>query len=49
MRAVLGRLGFRMEGILRSIGAFTDGTRVDGAMHAVLREERHGMNRGGAR
>ena len=39
MRAVLERLGFRLEGILRSVGALSDGSRVDGALYAVLREE----------
>jgi RimJ/RimL family protein N-acetyltransferase len=39
MRSVLERLGFRLEGILRSIGANMDGTRVDGAMYAVLADE----------
>jgi RimJ/RimL family protein N-acetyltransferase len=39
MRAVLERLGFRFEGIMRAYGAMTDGTRIDGAMYAVLRPE----------
>jgi RimJ/RimL family protein N-acetyltransferase len=39
MRAVLTRLGFRLEGILRGYGAMSDGSRCDGAMYAVLRPE----------
>jgi RimJ/RimL family protein N-acetyltransferase len=39
MRAVLGRLGFRFEGIMRAYGATTNGTRIDGAMYAILRPE----------
>jgi RimJ/RimL family protein N-acetyltransferase len=45
MRAVLERLGFRLEGILRGFGPLNDGTRVDGALYAVIRsdwEERFG-------
>jgi RimJ/RimL family protein N-acetyltransferase len=39
MRAVLARLGFQLEGILRGYGAISDGTRSDGAMYAVLKPE----------
>jgi [ribosomal protein S5]-alanine N-acetyltransferase len=39
MRAVLERLGFRLEGILRGYGAISDGTRIDGALYAVLKPE----------
>ena len=39
MRAVLERLGFHLEGILRGYGAMSDGTRLDGAMYAVLKTE----------
>lgn len=39
MRAVLARLGFQLEGILRGYGAMSDGTRSDGAMYAVLKTE----------
>jgi RimJ/RimL family protein N-acetyltransferase len=39
MRAVLERLGFQLEGILRSYGAISDGTRSDGAIYAVLKPE----------
>jgi [ribosomal protein S5]-alanine N-acetyltransferase len=39
MRAVLERLGFQLEGILRGYGAMSDGTRSDGAMYAVLKPE----------
>jgi RimJ/RimL family protein N-acetyltransferase len=39
MRAVLERLGFQFEGILRGYGALSDGTRTDGALYAVLRPE----------
>jgi RimJ/RimL family protein N-acetyltransferase len=39
MRAVLERLGFRLEGIMRGFGPGSDGTRVDGAMYAILRRE----------
>jgi [ribosomal protein S5]-alanine N-acetyltransferase len=37
MRAVLERLGFQLEGILRGYGAISDGTRSDGALYAVLK------------
>jgi [ribosomal protein S5]-alanine N-acetyltransferase len=39
MRAVLERLGFQLEGILRGYGALSDGTRSDGALYAVLKPE----------
>ena len=39
MRVVLERLGFRFEGIMRAFGPVPDGTRIDGAMYAVLRSE----------
>jgi RimJ/RimL family protein N-acetyltransferase len=39
MRAVLERLGFHLEGILRSYGMISDGTRTDGALYAVLKPE----------
>jgi [ribosomal protein S5]-alanine N-acetyltransferase len=39
MRAVLERLGFQLEGILRGYGAVSDGTRSDGALYAVLKPE----------
>ena len=39
MRAVLERLGFRLEGILRGFGPMSDGTRVDGALYAVIRSD----------
>jgi RimJ/RimL family protein N-acetyltransferase len=39
MRAVLARLGFQLEGILRGYGPISDGTRSDGAMYAVLKPE----------
>jgi [ribosomal protein S5]-alanine N-acetyltransferase len=39
MRAVLERLGFQLEGILRGYGKISDGTRRDGALYAVLRPE----------
>ncbi len=39
MRVVLERLGFRLEGIMRAYGAMSDGTRSDGAMHAVIKSE----------
>jgi RimJ/RimL family protein N-acetyltransferase len=39
MRAVLERLGFRLEGILRAYGATSDGSRIDGALYAILRAE----------
>lgn len=39
MRAVLERLGFRLEGVMRGYGAVSDGTRIDGAMYAVLKPE----------
>jgi RimJ/RimL family protein N-acetyltransferase len=39
MRAVLERLGFQLEGIMRGYGAMIDGTRSDGAMYAILKPE----------
>lgn len=39
MRAVLERLGFQFEGVMRGYGAMSDGTRSDGAMYAVLKPE----------
>jgi RimJ/RimL family protein N-acetyltransferase len=39
MRRVLEALGFRLEGIMRAFGAASDGTRFDGAMYAVVRQE----------
>ena len=39
MRAVLERLGFQLEGVMRGYGAMSDGTRSDGAMYAVLKPE----------
>ena len=39
MRAVLERLGFRLEGILRSYAPMSDGTRIDGAIYARLRTD----------
>jgi [ribosomal protein S5]-alanine N-acetyltransferase len=39
MRAVLERRGFQLEGILRGYGPASDGTRIDGAMYAVLKPE----------
>lgn len=39
MRAVLERLGFQLEGVLRGYGAMADGNRIDGAMYAVLKAE----------
>ena len=36
MRAVLEHLGFRLEGIMRSYGPMSDGTRIDGAMYALV-------------
>lgn len=39
MRAVLERLGFQLEGVMRGYGPMTDGTRSDGAMYAVLKPE----------
>jgi RimJ/RimL family protein N-acetyltransferase len=39
MRAVLERLGFGHEGVMRGYGAMSDGTRSDGAMYAVLKPE----------
>jgi RimJ/RimL family protein N-acetyltransferase len=41
MRAVLERLGFQLEGVMRGYGAMSDGTRSDGAMYAVLKLEWH--------
>ena len=39
MRAVLERLGFQLEGVMRGYGAMSDGTRIDGAMYAILKTE----------
>jgi RimJ/RimL family protein N-acetyltransferase len=39
MRAVLERLGFQLEGVMRGYGAMSDGTRIDGAMYAVLKAD----------
>jgi RimJ/RimL family protein N-acetyltransferase len=39
MRAVLEHLGFRLEGILRGFGSLSDGTRIDGALHAVTKSD----------
>lgn len=39
MRAVLERLGFQHEGIMREYGAMSNGTRSDGAMYAALKTE----------
>jgi RimJ/RimL family protein N-acetyltransferase len=39
MRAVLTSLGFRLEGILRSFGSHSDGTRPDGALYAVIKSD----------
>jgi RimJ/RimL family protein N-acetyltransferase len=39
MRAVLERLGFLFEGVMRGYGAMSDGTRSDGAMYALLKPE----------
>jgi len=39
MRAVLERLGFQLEGVMRGYGAMSNGTRIDGAMYAVLKPE----------
>ncbi|MGH9186742.1 MAG: GNAT family N-acetyltransferase [Acidimicrobiales bacterium] len=39
MRAVLEHLGFRLEGVLHSYGALSDGTRLDGALYAVIKSE----------
>jgi RimJ/RimL family protein N-acetyltransferase len=39
MRAVLERLGFQLEGVMRGYGAMSDGTRSDGAMYAALKPE----------
>jgi RimJ/RimL family protein N-acetyltransferase len=39
MRVVLERLGFQFEGVMRGYGAMTNGTRIDGAMYAVLKPE----------
>jgi ribosomal-protein-alanine N-acetyltransferase len=39
MRAVLEHLGFRLEGILRAFGCMSDGTRIDGALYAVIRPD----------
>jgi len=39
MRAVLEGLGFHLEGIMRGYSAIGDGTRVDGALYALLRSD----------
>jgi RimJ/RimL family protein N-acetyltransferase len=39
MRAVLERLGFQFEGVMRGYGAASAGPRIDGAMYAVLKPE----------
>jgi [ribosomal protein S5]-alanine N-acetyltransferase len=39
MRAVLERLGFQLEGVMRGYGPMGDGTRSDGAMYAALKPE----------
>jgi RimJ/RimL family protein N-acetyltransferase len=39
MRTVLEHLGFRREGILRAFGALSDGTRLDGALFAVIKPD----------
>jgi [ribosomal protein S5]-alanine N-acetyltransferase len=39
MRAVLERLGFQLEGVLRGYGASSTGSRIDGAIYAVLKPE----------
>jgi len=39
MRAVLEHLGFRLEGVMRSCGATSDGTRLDGAMYALIKSD----------
>jgi RimJ/RimL family protein N-acetyltransferase len=39
MRSVLERLGFRLEGIMRSVAPMADGTRIDGAMYAAIKSE----------
>jgi RimJ/RimL family protein N-acetyltransferase len=40
MRLVLERLGFRFEGIMRAFGPMPDGTRIDGAMYALIKSDR---------
>ena len=39
MRTVLEALGFRLEGVMRGYGAMSDGTRVGGALYAVIRSD----------
>jgi RimJ/RimL family protein N-acetyltransferase len=39
MRAVLERLGYQLEGVMRGYGPMPDGTRSDGALYAVLKPE----------
>jgi RimJ/RimL family protein N-acetyltransferase len=39
MRAVLERVGFRLEGVMRSFGTTGDGTPVDEAMYAMVRSD----------
>ena len=39
MRAVLERLEFQLEGVMRSYGTRGDGTRGDGALYAVIKSE----------
>jgi RimJ/RimL family protein N-acetyltransferase len=41
MRKVLERLGFRFEGIMRAFGPMPDGTRIDGAMYALIKSDRN--------
>jgi RimJ/RimL family protein N-acetyltransferase len=47
MRAVLEDLGFSPEGIMRAFGAFSDGSRVDGALYAVVKSDRSSPRRRG--
>ena len=39
MRAVLERLGYQLEGVMRGYGPMPDGTRSDGALYATLKPE----------
>lgn len=39
MRAVLERLGFQFEGVMRGYAAASAGPRIDGAIYAVLKAE----------
>jgi RimJ/RimL family protein N-acetyltransferase len=43
MRAVLEQLGFRLEGIARSYQPMGDGSRVDGAMYALVKADLPGL------